>query len=162
MMGSDSEPAVILVIGYGNELRGDDGLGPAVAEAVAAIGLPDVECLAVHQLVPELAERLADARLAVFVDARVGPGEQAVEVTRIKTGESGGLMAHAADPRALLALARAVYGRAPEAWLVAVTGCHFEFGDGLSLVGVENANEARQRVIGLIGERTCPAARKME
>jgi hydrogenase maturation protease len=161
MMGSDSEHAVILVIGYGNELRGDDGLGPAVAEAVAALGLPHVECLAVRQLLPEMAERLTDARLAVFVDARVGPGEHAVEVTRIEPVESAGLMAHAADPRALLALTRAVYGRAPGAWLVAVRGYHFEFGDGLSLVAVENANEARQRVTGLIGERTCPGARKM-
>ena len=35
-------PAGILVIGYGNTLRGDDGVGPKVAEAVAALALPGV------------------------------------------------------------------------------------------------------------------------
>jgi len=31
-----------LIIGYGNTLRGDDGAGPRVAEAVAGWGLPNV------------------------------------------------------------------------------------------------------------------------
>ena len=65
-------PADALVIGYGNTLRGDDGIGPAVAEAVAALGLPGVRVIVAHQLTPELAADLADAQLVVFVDAAVG------------------------------------------------------------------------------------------
>jgi len=35
------QPAHLLVIGYGSTLRGDDGVGPCVAEAVAALNQPD-------------------------------------------------------------------------------------------------------------------------
>ncbi len=151
-MASASDPAPILVLGCGNELRGDDGLGPAIAEAIAALQLPHVECLAVHQLVPELAERLAAARLVVFVDARHGPAEEAVRVARIEPGEVAESLTHRADPRALLALAQAVYGRAPEAWLVAVVGQDFDFGEGLSLSALANVLVARDRIAAVIGE----------
>jgi Ni,Fe-hydrogenase maturation factor len=33
-------PAGLLVIGYGNTLRRDDGVGPRVADAIAALALP--------------------------------------------------------------------------------------------------------------------------
>ena len=68
---------MILVIGYGNELRRDDGLGPRVAASLAG---PGVRALAVRQLTPELAEEVATARLVVFVDARVNPPAATVEV----------------------------------------------------------------------------------
>jgi hydrogenase maturation protease len=130
----------VLVIGYGNTLRGDDGIGPVVAEAVAERELPGVRALAVHQLTPELAADLAEARVAVFVDAAVG-GE-AVRVMRLDASDTGEVMTHAADPRALLALAGAVYGHAPEAWLVTAAGADFGFRDGLSPTGRANARAA--------------------
>ena len=126
-------PDDALVIGYGNPLRRDDGIGPAVAEAVAGLGLPGVRVLVVHQLTPELAADLAGARLAVFVDA--GAGREPVTATRLTAADAGPEMSHAADPRTLLELARAVYGRAPEAWLVTAAGADFEFGAGLSETG---------------------------
>src|SRR5262245_16832288 len=61
--------AEVMVLGYGNTLRRDDAVGPLVAEAVSRWGRPDVVALAVPQLVPELAEPLSRARLAIFVDA---------------------------------------------------------------------------------------------
>jgi hypothetical protein len=42
------ESAGAPVIGYGNTLRGDDGIGPAVAEAVAALGLPGVRVIGAY------------------------------------------------------------------------------------------------------------------
>src|SRR5262245_30725916 len=57
----------VVVVGYGNELRGDDAVGPRVAQAVAAWDLPGVCGLAIHQLTPELAEILAAAARAIFV-----------------------------------------------------------------------------------------------
>lgn len=133
-------PDGVLVIGYGNTLRGDDGIGPAVAADVAARGLPAVRVIVAHQLTPELAADLADCRLAVFVDATVG-GEP-VQAVRVAAAEAGEVMSHAADPRALLALCTAAYGRCPEAWLVTAAGADFDFRDGLSPTGRESAREA--------------------
>ena len=75
----------LLVIGYGNELRGDDGVGPRVARAVSDWRLPGVTALAVHQLAPELAEPLSLSDAAVFVDAAVVGGDR-VEVREIAPG----------------------------------------------------------------------------
>ena len=139
-----------LVIGYGNTLRGDDGIGPAVAGDVAALAIPGVWVIVAHQLTPELAADLADARLAVFVDATLG-GEP-VRAVRIEAATAGAVMTHAADPRGLLALCTAVYGRCPVAWLVTAAGADFDFRDGLSPIGRENAREAIDHVQALIRE----------
>jgi hydrogenase maturation protease len=141
-------PPDVLVIGYGNTLRGDDGIGPAVAEEVAALGLPGVRVIVAHQLTPELAADLADARLVVFVDAAAG-GEP-VAAARLEATAAGTAMTHAADPRGLLALCTAVYRRCPEAWLVTAVGADFDFRDGLSPTGRANAREA----VGWVGRLT--------
>ena len=64
-------PSGLLIIGYGNTLRRDDGVGPKVAEAVAALALPGVRALAYPLLTPELAEAVSQARVVIFVDAAV-------------------------------------------------------------------------------------------
>lgn len=143
-------PVDVLVIGYGNTLREDDGIGPAVAEGVAALHLPRVRAIIVHQLTPELAAHLVAVRVAVFVDAAVG-GE-AVTAVRIEAASDGDVMTHAADPQGLLALGRAVYGRCPDAWLVTAAGKDFGFREGLSDTGRNNANRALDRVERLIRE----------
>ena len=140
-----------LVIGYGNTLRGDDGIGPAVAEEVAALGLSGVRVIVAHQLTPELAAELANARLAVFIDAAVS-GEPARAV-RIQGTVVGEMTTHVANPCGLLALCTAVYGRCPEAWLVTAAGADFEVRDGLSPTGRENAREVLSYVEYLIRDR---------
>src|SRR5215831_18823281 len=124
--------AEVVIIGYGNELRGDDGIGPRVARRVAAGGWRGILFWAVPQLLPEMAEDLAGARLAIFIDARAGAGGEAVEVRCIEPGGAAAGVTHFGDPRVLLALAQALYGWSPEAWLVTVAGEDFEPGKRLS------------------------------
>lgn len=61
----------LLVIGYGNTLRKDDGVGPALAETVATLGLPGVEVLSCPLLTPELAAPISDAKVVLFINAAV-------------------------------------------------------------------------------------------
>jgi hydrogenase maturation protease len=61
----------LLVIGYGNTLRGDDGVGPRVAEAVRALRLPGVSTLVCQMLTPEHAAPISLAQTVIFVDAAV-------------------------------------------------------------------------------------------
>jgi hydrogenase maturation protease len=130
-----------LVIGYGNELRGDDGVGLKVAAALDAMKLPGVRVIACHQLTPELAEPLSLAREVVFVDASLEPAAD-VETRTLDPAAAGQIMAHAADPRTLLALARDVFGRFPPAWWLTIPIENIEFGEQLSPVaqrGLANA-----------------------
>ncbi len=138
-----------LVIGYGNELRGDDGIGPHLARAVAERGWPGVQALAVHQLTPELAEAIADAELVVFVDARCGKGAEAVAVRRIEAAGSGST-GHRSDPSALLALSHELFGGTPAVWLVTVCGAAFEHGNELSAAALAACPRALERIAALV------------
>ena len=124
-------PASILVIGYGNTLRRDDGVGPSVAEAVAALALPGVRTLACPLLTPELAEPVSQARVVIFVDAAVDAPRE-VQLRTLAPADSSQIMAHAASPATLLALARDVFGHAPEAWLITVPVEDLGIGDEFS------------------------------
>jgi hydrogenase maturation protease len=122
-----------LIIGYGNPLRGDDGVGPAVADAIAHEAMNATDVVNCNQLTPELAACLATADLVVFVDAGagVGPGRVVIAPVQCASAPSAGL-GHHVDPGMLLGISRTLYGRVPEAFLVTVGACSFEFSEELS------------------------------
>ena len=142
----------LLVIGYGNELRGDDGVGAKVAAAVGQMNLPGVHVTACHQLTPELAETVAQARRVVFVDAAVDEPRE-VRFRQLQPADSSQLMAHAADPRTLLAMARDVYGHCPPAWWLTIPAEKLEFGDDLSPLAREGFEIALARIQALAFNR---------
>lgn len=122
-----------LIIGYGNKLRSDDGIGQAVAQAIADDTAPIGRVIVCHQLTPELAESIAAADLVVFADAIAGvqPGSVAVRKLQPTSVPSSGL-GHVATAEALLDLARTLYGRCPDGFLVTVGAASFALGDELS------------------------------
>ena len=140
---SDSEVS-LLVIGYGNTLRSDDGVGARVAEAIEELGLPGVRAIARGLLTPELAEPISKARTVVFVDASLAGTE--VELRPLSPGESSQILAHAADPCTLLALARDVFGQAPRGWWLTIPIESLGVGETLSL----KANQGLERAIEAI------------
>ena len=141
-------PAGLLVIGYGNTLRRDDGVGPRVADAVAALALPGVRALACPLLTPELADPVSRARVAIFVDAAVDAPRE-VQLRKLAPADTSQIMAHAASPATLLALARDVFGHAPEAWWLTIPVEDLGIGEELSAFarrGLETAvEEIKQR-----------------
>jgi hydrogenase maturation protease len=150
-MSAPSEAVIdtaLLVIGYGNTLRQDDSVGPRVAERIKARHLRGVHTLICTQLAPEHAEPVARARTVVFVDAAAGALRQ-VRLQRIAPGESPQLLAHAAAPATVLALARDVYGRAPEAWWLTIPAVHLGFGTGLSVTAQRGAARAVREIVRL-------------
>ena len=60
-----------MVLGYGNTIRRDDGVGPKVADAIAALALAGVRTLACALLTPELADPISQVKAVIFVDAAV-------------------------------------------------------------------------------------------
>lgn len=128
---------VLLVIGYGNTLRRDDGAGIALAAALTAVlparGQP-VHSLTVPQLMPEVAAEMAAEAVAavVFVDAALVPGRWAIQIEQIAEAVSSPALGHQLAPATLLLYARLLYGRQPPAWLVTVPGVDFGLGAGFS------------------------------
>jgi hydrogenase maturation protease len=140
----------ILVIGYGNELRGDDAIGPQVARKFELRNLARVRTLAVHQLTPELAEEIAAADGVIFVDAQACSSAADVAIEQLGPADTANLMTHALQPRTLLAMSQLLYGRAPPAWLVAVPGSCFEMGSRMSHFAAGQAERAVEKIHQLI------------
>jgi hydrogenase maturation protease len=119
----------VLIIGYGNPLRGDDGFGRLAAELIAQRHLPDVEVIVSHQLGPELAASLREADHAVFLDAEAADDSGALRAAAVEPRAiSPTAISHQFSPGGLLALTSVVYGRAPAATLVTAAASAFEHG----------------------------------
>ncbi|MBA4138449.1 MAG: hydrogenase maturation protease [Opitutus sp.] len=141
-------PSRVLVIGCGNTLFGDDGVGPLVAERIGDWCRPGVLALAVHQLTPELTADLAATELFIFVDASVR-GETVECVPLGANDAPDNTLDHALTPGALLALCRSAFGRAPPALAVLVPGEDFTLGHALS----KRAQSGFERAVELIAQR---------
>ncbi|MCS7055405.1 MAG: hydrogenase maturation protease [Thermoflexales bacterium] len=140
-----------LIIGYGNTLRSDDGIGPRVADVVASWQLPNVRAIASHQLTPEMADALVAAEVVIFVDARQVNAEDkssfGVTFTALSAAEDAAPNSfHISDPRRLLALTKQLYGRCPQAWLISVPGVNFDFGESLSEPARQGVEVALRRI----------------
>ncbi len=117
----------LLVIGYGNDLRSDDGAGRAVAEMVSDLDLPGVEVRTMSQLTPELSLEITGRRKVVFVDADVDATE--VTVRQVTAGPPGdGAMTHHGDPATLLALTENVGALPDEALVISIPATNLEMG----------------------------------
>jgi hydrogenase maturation protease len=141
----------LLVIGYGNELRSDDGAGPKVVETVASWNLPGVRTLIRHQLTPELAPEICAASQVVFVDAATDCSS--FQSRAIQCEAAGEVMTHAVDPRSLLQMASLLYERCPPALWLTIPARNFEFGDNLSPLCAEGMRVALKKIRELAPSR---------
>ncbi|MBI1278120.1 MAG: hydrogenase maturation protease [Anaerolineaceae bacterium] len=120
-----------LIIGYGNTLRGDDGAGQYVAQALMQESL-EVEIITCHQLTPELVFPIAQADYVIYIDACLGliPGN--INVEHIEPEADAGAFTHDVTPMSLLAAAHNLYGHQPQAYLITIMGVDFDYGEVLS------------------------------
>ena len=143
--GSGALSRQVLIIGFGNTLRRDDGAGAVAARLLAddpRLAGDDVEISECYQLLPEMALDLAEASLVIFVDAdmRGLPGSiemhQIDPLTAARTdadarGEPGASSHHVGGGE-LVALSAALTGHAPRAVAIGIGVADLEMGEGLS------------------------------
>ena len=126
------------VIGFGHPDRCDDRVGWYVVERLAERGWADrVELVCRHQLELEEAEAAAARDRIVFVDARlddpVRPDRADWELGPIAPHVETTAISHCLTPATVLALAEALYGRAPrDAWLGTARAHRLDFGQELT------------------------------
>ncbi|MBZ5657461.1 MAG: hydrogenase maturation protease [Acidobacteriia bacterium] len=124
-----------LILGYGNPLRSDDGVGWKAAEALEReLSSTDLLVVASQQLTPEMAETLARCARVLFLDAahNGSPGEIRMETIRRDPNAQIGNVSHQLLPPALLDLAYRHFAAEPDATLLTLTGENFEFGEHFS------------------------------
>ncbi len=154
----------LLIIGYGNSLRYDDGAGLELALRLATYWRSagaNVRHLPTQQLTPELAYDISaeDVSHVLFVDARLvqqdgaGAPTAEVQVEQLVPQPASPGFAHHLSPEALLVYAEHLYGRRPEAWLVSAPAFSMDHGEGLSETA-RRCIEPTERVAAFIQAKT--------
>jgi hydrogenase maturation protease len=142
-----------LLVGYGNTLRQDDGLGWLIADQLRSYYEDSlVSVISTPQLMPELALPVAECELVVFVDASV-EGTAGVVCTQQLQAATALREPHTLQPADILGLADYLYGACPKAYLVTVTGESFGLGDTLSTAVQSAIPEVIVQIKELFSER---------
>ena len=143
--------APVVVLATGNPSRGDDAIGPLLAERLRHESIPGVEVIVDYQLQVEHALDLEDRRLAIFVDAAVGL-DVPFELRPVHARRDDSFTSHALSPAAVLeTYARITDREPPPACCLAVKGECFDLGRVLSRSALGNIEDAwpRLRAIAL-------------
>jgi hydrogenase maturation protease len=132
----------VLIVGYGNPGRLDDGLGPACAAAIEARQLPNVTVEASYQLDPEVAEAVSHHDVALFVDAAVS-GPEPYCLAPVAPADTLPFSSHGLGPGEVVGLAHQLFGSRASAFTLAIRGYEFDdFGEHLSDKAQSNLEQA--------------------
>jgi hydrogenase maturation protease len=125
----------ILIYGYGNPGRQDDGLGNAFIQRLEKWAeqeqLEGFEFDSNYQLNIEDAANIAGKDLVVFVDA----SEEQIDdfiLTPVNSTTEVSFTTHAASPGYIVNLCRELYNEIPATYLLHIKGYEWEFKEGLS------------------------------
>jgi hydrogenase maturation protease len=132
----------ILVIGFGNPGRLDDGLGPALVSAIEALKLKGVRVECDYQLSVEDAAIVAQYDFVIFADAATDGGS-AFYFHRLEPAAHCSFSTHSVTPAAVLGLAHDLFGAQTVGFLLGIRGHVFNsFGEGLSPEAQANLSAA--------------------
>ena len=151
----------ILIVGYGNPLRSDDGLGWHAAALLAGDPrLDGVTALQRHQLTPELAFDMSTAALVVLVDATRNRPPGTFTMGRVeRAGDvSSTTWSHHLSPSCLAALAYELYGRVPDVFVLSCGAESLEVGDRLSPTVEAALPRVVDAVVQFVASRVAHAA----
>ena len=132
----------ILLIGIGNDSRGDDGLGWKFVELVEAMGLDFIDHEYRYQLQVEDAALISEYDVVYFVDASYEKMDRGFELRTCVALDEEQVSTHAQSPGAILKLANNLYNKFPEAWILAIGGECWELQTRLSAIAEKNLVEA--------------------
>jgi hydrogenase maturation protease len=144
-----------LIIGYGNPLRGDDGVGWHAAQRLAALFREsETEVMTCRQLTPELAEPVSRANVVVFIDAEQGePAGRLSCQPIIPDASLPCTFSHHLTPLNLLGLAQRLYGTCPQAIVFSMCSRSFGYGEELSAPVAAALPELIGRIRTLVSRR---------
>lgn len=131
----------ILLIGIGNPLRGDDGIGAFLCEKMEALRITGLQTLTVQQLTPDLLEEMMRADFTVLADAAVSV--TGVEFRPVQEENLPGVSSsHHASAEQLFQMAKLIYGKTLSLHICALGAVQFELGAPLSPEAKKNAGQA--------------------
>lgn len=144
--GGPAGKPLVLVYGYGNPGRQDDGLGVALADQLEAWALtarrPWLTFDRNYQLNAEDALEASRHDIVVFLDASKDQGEP-FRFAAIQPSPAVSFSTHSMSPESVLALCRDLYGVGPAGRLLTVRGYSWEPNEAMTAGALGNLEAAR-------------------
>jgi hydrogenase maturation protease len=132
----------ILILGIGNSGRADDGLGWKFLEAIPT-DLPNMDVEHRFQLQIEDAHLINEYSTVIFVDASREPYPEGFLLSPCEpVAMQNSFTTHKLEPSSVLWLCRELYGYAPRANVLAISGSTWDLHEGLSLQAELNLRKA--------------------
>jgi len=138
LKGLDGKP--VLIFGYGNPGRQDDGLGPAMIEEIECLGYSFVETDANYQLSIEDAAEMAEHDFIILIDTTVQDVD-CFSIRKVLPSSTITFTSHLVNPESVVALCEDAFGRVPDVWIIGIRGYEFEFAEGFTERARENYRE---------------------
>jgi len=140
----------LLLIGYGNPGRVDDGLGPALAERIEGASLQGVTVEADYQLTVENAIDVSKHDIVIFADAAV-KGREPFFFKEVRSEDPMSLSSHSVSAEVVLFYAERMFHAKTRAYVLGIRGYEFnDFEERLSERAEQNLEEAFQFVANLV------------
>jgi hydrogenase maturation protease len=144
----------VYVLGFGNPAREDDGIGPAIVEALEHEALPGVTLDANYQLSVEDAAEIAEHDVVIFVDASVDETAEPVAFEPVEPTRGGSFSTHSVLPGDVLGMAHDRFGSQAEAYLLSVRGYSFEmFTEEMTAGARANTERATRLLLEMLTTR---------
>jgi hydrogenase maturation protease len=115
----------VLLIGYGNPAREDDGLGPAAAQAIEKLNIDGVSVDSNYQLTVEDAASAARHDVVVFVDA-AARGKNPVMFYELEPKRSESFTSHSVAPETILGLTHDLFNAETRGFMLGIRGYSFD------------------------------------
>lgn len=160
----------LLILGYGNPDREDDGVAWHILRAITLkLGLPAPDSyenefpeyewidFAFHlQLTPEMAEDINEYPYVVFVDAHTGNIPEPVRLIDVESEFQNSPFTHHLTPQSLMSMCETLYKKKPDAALVSVLGYRFLFTRQLSVETAQLVPQAVELIWNWMSARNLP------
>ena len=131
----------ILIYGYGNPGRQDDGLGNSFVDQlekwIKKENLAGFTFDSNYQLNIEDADAISDKDLVIFVDASTEEIEDFI-LTPVNADTNVAFTTHAASPGYIVSLCKDIYNKIPPTYLLHIKGYEWAFKEGLTAKAKEN------------------------
>lgn len=145
----------ILLYGYGNPGRKDDGMGPILVELVEKWiieeKIKNISIDSNYQLNIEDAYTIRDYDIVIFIDASIEEIDDFI-ITRVEPSDKVNYTMHSVSPSFVLNLCNKLYHYTPETFLLHIKGYEFQLQEGLSEKGRKNLESAFAFVRNLLSE----------
>ena len=140
-----TEQFSVLVYGYGNRGRGDDGAGIYLTDTLREKQYQDCFITQAFQLNVEDALLIAEYSLIIFVDAACNLS-QPFRFSRLKAAPVIEFTTHAMHPSSVLALCNELYQKDPPCYMLEIAGHCWEMKEALSWETEEACKSALKHI----------------